>query len=62
MIANAYEITLISASMRVARTVIAHGAIQAARIAIKMMPEQNAPLAIICKPLHLQKKGLPCSA
>lgn len=51
MTSRAYQITLISGSLRVVRTVIAHTSMQATRISIGLMPDQTAPLAIICKPL-----------
>lgn len=66
MTARAYEIILISGSMRVVRTVIAHASMQATRIAIGQMPDQDAPLAIICKPLcrlaDEPQETVPCSA
>lgn len=59
MSARAFEVTLISESLRVVRNVIAASSIQATRIGIMLMPEQDAPLAIICKPVS--RVRLPAS-
>jgi hypothetical protein len=48
---TAFEITLISKSIRIVRNVIALTSWQATRIGIAMMPETSEPLAIICKPV-----------
>ena len=47
-----YLITLIHGNTRTERNVIAHSSMQATRIGISMMPEVDAPLAIICKPFE----------
>ena len=50
MSARRFEIALTSINGRIVRNVIAHTSMQATRIAIKTMPEQDSPFAIICKP------------
>ena len=50
MSARRFEIALTSINGRIVRNIIAHTSMQAARIAIKTMPEQDTPFAIICKP------------
>ena len=67
MSARRFEIALTSINGRIVRNVIAHTSMQATRIAIKNMPEQNTPFAIICKPgrplTNLQiVESKPCSA
>ncbi len=51
MSARAFEVTLISGSVRIVRNVIAHSAIRATRTALSYMPCADAPMAIICKPM-----------
>jgi hypothetical protein len=57
MTAHSFEVTLISGSVRIVRNVIAHSAVNAARIALAYMPRTDAPLAIICKPLCANSKS-----
>jgi len=47
---NHYLITLIHGGEKIVRNVIAHSSMQATLIGIRMLPDTNAPLAIICKP------------
>lgn len=49
---NRYLVTLIHGSTRTVRSVIAHSAMQATQIGMRMMPNTNAPLAIITKPVE----------
>lgn len=49
--ARAFEVTLISGSLRIVRNVIAHSAVVATRTALSYMPYTSAPLAVICKPV-----------
>lgn len=49
---RSYLVTLIHGSERIVRHVIAHSAMQATLIGIRMLPDTNAPLAIICKPVE----------
>ncbi len=49
---RAFRVTLISAACRVVRTVIAPSSVQAARIALRMMPDEGCPVAVICAPLN----------
>lgn len=44
-----YHITLISATERIVRNVIAHSTVEALRIGIRMMPELQGPVGITCK-------------
>lgn len=44
-----YHITLISATERIERHVIAHNTVAALRIGIRMMPELQGPVGITCK-------------
>lgn len=62
MSARAYEVTLISATERTVRNVIAHRSVQAVLTALRTTPEQDAPLAIICKPLAISARDEPCAA
>ena len=48
---RAYKVTMIGAAHRVVRTVIAPGGVQAARIALRLIPDGAVPVAIICAPL-----------
>lgn len=50
MTARAFEITLISLSGRIVRSIIAPSTIDALRIGIRMMPQTDEPCAITCKP------------
>lgn len=52
-----YLITLISATARIERSVIAHNTVSAIRIGIAMMPELQGPVGITCKP-----KEVACAA
>jgi hypothetical protein len=47
---NHFVVTLIYGSERIVRNVIARSSMQATLIGIRMLPDTNAPLAIICKP------------
>lgn len=50
MTVRAFEITLVSLSGRIVRSIIARNTIEALRIGIRMMPELDEPCAITCKP------------
>jgi hypothetical protein len=50
-----YHFTLIDASFRTERNIIAHSAIQAALIAARMLPEPQGSFAIICKPANQER-------
>lgn len=62
MTARAFEVTLISATERTVRNVIAHRSVQAILTALRTTQDQDAPLAIICKPLALSAGDEPCAA
>lgn len=47
---NHYLITLIHGGEKIVRNVIAKSSMQATQIGISMLPDINAPFAIICKP------------
>lgn len=51
MTAQAFEVTLISGTIRIVRQVIAHSAVTATRAAMAYMPCTAAPLEITCKPV-----------
>lgn len=50
-----FEVTLIHGGTRIVRKVIADSSIQATRIGIALMPDIDAPLAIICKPIYAKE-------
>lgn len=60
----AYSVELISADVRIKRTVLAHSPMQAGMIGIDTMPEVHTPFALICKPLCelTDTRSEPCAA
>lgn len=46
---KAFEVTLITAKARAYRTIIARTSMEAARIGLRMMPDTDGAMGIICK-------------
>lgn len=60
MSARAFEVSMIvSETERIVRLVVAHGSVQAMLTALRTLHTQDAPLAILCKPLALADGELP---